>query len=377
MSHAIDPRFRDRLVTLMTDAGISAKSLSLKANVSRSYLSEIVNGVKMPSETIAQALDEALNASGQLANLIGIAALSDDRDHLAAAAANPHRVGETAVDALSRVLSAQRYLEDSVGAAAVIGPVLPQLDTVTAMAWDARGVIRSKVLYVAGQWAQYAGWLYTSMGNWDRARSWNRRSLEWATEVNDPNLIATTLSYQAHVAWLNGHVGTTIGLAQAALRDSSVYAGQRAYDAFQAARAYAYSGETIEAERLLDTANDLAGQVDGWGGEIPIWQYYREPWLWELERGLVWLYVDRWEPGCAMTAVAHLRAGLDGMPEHMRASDWAAEYMVHLAAAYIHADAPHTAREVLADARHVAQATESRRVLYKVIDRERQLRDVI
>jgi transcriptional regulator with XRE-family HTH domain len=377
MSHAIDPRFRDRLVTLMNAAGISAKALGLKANVSRSYLSEIVNGVKMPSETIAQALDDALNAGGQLANLVGIAALADDREHLAAAAANPHRIGSAAVDALSRVLSAQRYLEDSVGAAAIIGPVLPQLDTVTALARSAHGTARSGVLYVAGQWAQYAGWLYTSIGDWDQARLWNGRALEWATELNDPNLTATILSYQAHVAWLNGHVGTTIGLAQAALRDPAVYPGQRAYDAFQAARGYARSGDVVEAERLLATANDIVEQVNGWGGDIPIWQYYRQPWLWELERGLVWLYADRWQPGRAPAAVAHLRAGLDGMPEHMRASDWAAEYMTHLAAAYIRADAPHTARDVLADARQIAQATESRRVLYKVIDRERQLRDAI
>jgi transcriptional regulator with XRE-family HTH domain len=377
MPRVVDPRFRDRLVTLMTRVGTSAKALGIRANVSRSYLSEIINGIKMPSEEIAQALDDALSAGGQLVNLVSIAALADDRERLAAAAANPHRVGAAAVDALSRVLSAQRHLEDSVGAAAIIGPVVPQLDTVTAIARDARSVTRPKALYAAGQWAQYAGWLHTSMGNWDEARLWNGRALEWAIEVNDPNLIATILSYQAHVAWLNGHVSTTIGLAQAALRDPTVYPGQRAYDAFQAARAYAYSGDTLEAERLLDAANNIASQVDGWGGDVPIWQYYREPWLWELERGLVWLYVDRWRPGSAPTAAAHLRAGLDGMPEQMRASDWAAEYMVQLAATYIRADAPHFAREVLADARRVAEATGSRRVLYQVINRERQLREAI
>lgn len=377
MPHAVDPRFRDRLITLMTNAGISGKALGLKANVSRSYLSEIINGIKMPSEDIAQALDRALNAGGRLANLVSITALTDDREHLTAAAASPHRVGVAAIDAFARVLAAQRHLEDMVGAAAVLAPVLPQLDTVTAMARDAHGPVRPKALYLCGQWLQYAGWLYTSIGDWDSARAQNRRALECAVEVGDPDLTATVLSYQAHVEWLNLHASTTIGLARAALRDPAVYPGQRAYDAFQAARAYAYSGDLIEAERLLDTANSIVDEVDSWSGNVPAWQYYREPWLWELERGLVWLYVDRWQAGRAPTAVAHLRAGLDGMPEHMRASDWAAEYQVHLATAYARADAPHTAREVLADARRVAQATESRRVLYQVMDRDRQLREAI
>lgn len=378
MPHPIDPRFRDRLIALMTAVDISAKALATRASVSRSYLSEIINGVKMPSEEIAQALDRALGAGGRLANLVGIAALTGDRDELAHAAAMPHRVGDATLDALSRVLSAQRYLEDSVGAAAVIGPVLPQLDTVVTMTRNARGTIRPRILYLAGQWSQYAGWLYTSMGDWDAARLWNGRALEWATEIADPDLTATILSYQAHVAWLNLHVGTTIGLARAALRDERVYPGQRAYDALQAARGYAYSGDIVEAERLLDTADGIIGEIDSWAGETPPWQYQREPWLWELERGLVHLYLHRWESRRhAERAVAHLKAGLDGLPEEWRGADWAAEYQVHLADAYMKADAPVTAGEVLAEARRAAEVTESRRVLYKVVDRERHLRDMI
>ncbi|NJC70868.1 helix-turn-helix transcriptional regulator [Planosporangium thailandense] len=377
MPHVIDPRFRDRLVTLMKGADISAKTLAAKVPMQRSYLSEIINGRKMPSEDMARKIDQALNAGGQLANLVGVATLAGDRDHLADAAVFPHRISDTTLDALSRILNAQRYLEDSVGAAAVIGPVLPQLDTILAMARSARGTIRTRALYVAGQWAQYAGWLYTSLGEWDEARVWNGRALEWAVEIADPDLTATVLSYQAHVAWLNLHVGTTIGLARAALRDERVYPGQRAYDALQAARGYAYSGDIIEAERLLEAADRIIDQVDVWDGETPPWQYYREPWLWELERGLVHLYLNRWERGHAERAVAHLCTGYHGMPEQMHASDWAAEYRVHLANAYVKADAPHTAREVLAGARQVAEATESRRVLYRVVDLERQLRDAI
>lgn len=377
MFNVIDPRFRDLLVARMTALDLTQKQVAARAHVSRSYVSEIINGLKMPSEELAQALDRALDAGGRLANLVGIAALTGDRDHLAHAAVYPHRVNEATLDALSRVLNAQRYLEDSMGAAAVIGPVLPHLDTVATMVRNARGPIRPRVLYLAGQWGQYAGWLYTSMGDWDTARLWYGRALGWSVELDDPDLTATVVSYQAHVEWLNLHAGTTIGLARAALRDERVYPGQRAYDALQAARAYAYTGETLEAERLLDTADGIIATIDGWAGEVPIWQYYREPWLWELERGLVYLYLHRWDRRHAATAVERLRAGLDTMPDSMITSDWAAEYQVHLASAYIAADAPHTAREVLAEARTTAEATESKRVLYQVLNRERQLRELI
>lgn len=372
----VDPRFQARLTTLMIEQAISGKQLAERARVSRSYLSEIINGLKMPSEQVAKALDETLDAGGRLADLVACVALVDDLDPLAAAAANPARISPDAVRSLARVLSAQRHLEDSVGAAAVIGPVMAQVETVERMVSEATGPHRPALMQVAGQYGQFVGWLHTSLGQWPDAGLWNTRALEWATEAGDPDLIATILSYQGHVAWLRMQWGPTIGLAGAALRDRTVYVGQRAYDAFQSARAHAAIGDVTEAERMLTAGDELAEQVPLWVGEIPPWQYYRAPWLWELERGLVWRYIARWRPVQATIAVDHLRSGLAGMPEHMQSSDWAAEYMVHLAAAYLHADATQTAREVLADAKRIAEATSSRRVLRLVAGRERQLANV-
>jgi transcriptional regulator with XRE-family HTH domain len=376
--NVVDNRLKARLVTLMLEQDLTAGALAKKANVSRSYLSEIVNGQKMPSEQVAKALEEALGekAKDMLVPLVAIAALADDLDPLAYASNNPHRADQAAIDAFARVLSAQRHLEDSVGAAAVLRPSLPQMDTITAMVRCTAGPLRPKLLYVAGQWAQFLGWLHTSLGAWDEARSWNRTALEWATELGDPDLIATVLSYQAHVSWLTLSPGPTIGLSEAALRDPGVYPGQRAYDWFQAAKAYAYRGDVDEARSAMAAGAGLAAEIESWVGEVPPWQYYRAPWLWQLERGLVHLYLDRWEDGSALqaeTAVRCLRSGLDAMPEYMLASDWAAEYQVYLVAAYIQAGAAQSAREVLEDARRVAETTSSRRVLALVAGRERQL----
>jgi hypothetical protein len=175
------------------------------------------------------------------------------------------------------------------------------------------------------------------------------------------------------VSWLTLSPGPAIGLSLAALRDPAVYPGQRAYDWLQLAKAYAYRGDVDEARSAMATGAAVAAQVDSWDREVPPWQYYREPWLWVLEQGLVHLYLDRWRDGCAETAVRLLRSGLGAIPGHMLRSDWAAEYQVYLAAAYIRAGASVSAREVLEEARRVAEATSSRRVLALVTGRERQL----
>lgn len=376
MSRIVDRRFQHRLLALMQERGVSARALAAHASVSPSYLSEIANGRKMPSEQVARALDTALDAGGKLVDLVAVAALTDDREPLADAANNPHRIGQPAIDALARVLSAQRHLEDFVGAAAVVGSVIPQMETVERMVGCTAGPLRPRLMYVAAQWAQYRGWLHTSLGEWPAAQAWNRTALEWAAEVDSPDLTATILSYQAHVSWLTLRPGPTIGLSRAALRGRDVYPGQRAYDYFQTAKALAYTGEAAEAERMLAAGEESAAEVDAWAGEVPPWQYYREPWLWQLEHGLVRLYLDRTQPGNAARAVEHLRAGLAGMPEHMRASDWAAEYQVYLADAYRRAGAADFARDAVAEARQVAEATSSRRVLSMVAGRERQLRDI-
>jgi transcriptional regulator with XRE-family HTH domain len=117
--NVVDTRLKGRLVTLMLEQDLTAGALAKKASVSRSYLSEIVNGQKMPSEQVAKALEEALGekAKDMLVPLVAIAALADDLDPLAYASNNPHRADQAAIDAFARVLSAQRHLEDSVGAA--------------------------------------------------------------------------------------------------------------------------------------------------------------------------------------------------------------------------------------------------------------------
>ncbi|GAB3507695.1 hypothetical protein GCM10027521_63980 [Amycolatopsis cihanbeyliensis] len=72
-----------------------------------------------------------------------------------------------------------------IGAASALEPVGAHLRFVRSLATEARGPIRRDVVGLAGQWAQYAGWLHTAMAEWDKAASWFNRSLEWASEAED------------------------------------------------------------------------------------------------------------------------------------------------------------------------------------------------
>lgn len=370
--HIVDPQFRARLADLMRDAGLSQRSLAARAHIAPSYVSEILAGLKSPSADMAAALDAALGAGGTLARLVIPTGPAHDLDLLAAT--THHRaVSLDTIDALDGVLRAQRRLDDMVGSATLLPPVLAHLDTVTAMTVDTTGPHRPALVGMAAQWAQFAGWLHTSTGRFADAKTWFARALELAFEAEDRDMVATVISYQGHVAWLTGQIPPSTGLAEAAMRDETVYPGQRAYDAYAVARGRAAQGDLGAAERMLAVGEQLAHESDEWTGEIPPWQYYRQPWFWALERGLVRLHMARHDQRHAQAAVAELQAGIDGMPLDMRNADWCGEYLVYFAAAHHRAGQLPQARTVLGQARRIAETTRSARIQALVDARERQL----
>ena len=370
----VDPRFRARLAALLVERGMSQSQFAREANVSRSHLSEILNGVKQPSEQMARALERALGVEGQLSDLIVVASSHEDAEHLTGASARPSRVGRATLEALARVLAAQRQADDVLGSAALVGPTVAHMDTITRMVVEVQGPNRIRLVYEAAQWAQFCAWLHLSTGRHEAAAGWLSRALEWAVECGDPDLTATVLSYQAHASWLTLRFGQAVGLASAALRDTRVCPQQRAYDLFQVARGYAAGGSLVDAELALAEADRVVDSCDGWPKPLPPWQYYRGQWLWRLERGLVWEYYARFDASRSAVAVAELLQGLEGIPAELRGSDWSAEYMVHLAAAYRGGGGLEQADDLLEQARVVATNTSSRRVLRMVADQERALR---
>lgn len=254
----------------------------------------------------------------------------EDEERLVLAAARPARTDTAVVGSLGTILAAQRRVEDAVGAAPLIAPVRAQLATIEGMVVDARGPVRAQLLDVAGQWAQFAGWLHTSVGRPGEALTYLGRTLQWASEIDDRHLVGSVMSWQGYIAERRGELGSMIGLSQAGQR---VRRGtpDRVTALYQEARARARLGEANEVHRLTEAAAAEAAEA----APARPWEYYYDRnGIFGLEHGLIYRILGRTDPSYNARAVEHLTAGLDVLSEDMRSSEWAGAFLFQLALAY-------------------------------------------
>ena len=214
----------------------------------------------------------------------------DDEERIISAARSPRRYDPGVVDALSTVLSGQRHAEDLIGSTSLIEPVKAQLAVVGDLVTEARGDMRTNVLDVSSQWAQFAGWLNANNRQFSEANRLYSLALEWALEADKPNMIATALSMQGHVAWLAGKASPMIGLSRAAQRDNRASPGVRALATQQEARGIALSkeGGIADIDRKFDQAQELAAQAAEKPENEPPWIYFFSPDYLTLQRGLAY-----------------------------------------------------------------------------------------
>jgi hypothetical protein len=253
----------------------------------------------------------------------------DDEERLISAARSPRRYDPGVVDALSTVLSGQRHAEDVIGSTSLIEPVKAQLTVVGNLVTEARGDVRTNVLDISSQWAQFAGWLQANNRQFGEANRLYGLALEWALEADKPNMIATALSMQGHVAWLAGQASPMIGLSRAAQRDNRASPGVRALAIQQEARGIALSGEAgiADTDRKFDHAEELVAQSAEKPENEPPWIYFFSPDYLTLQRGLAYRLLGEY-----YRANELLTAGLSAIPEDMRQSDWvASHYLLQLA----------------------------------------------
>jgi hypothetical protein len=223
-----------------------------------------------------------------------------------------------------------------IGSEPLIDPVRGQLATIERLVVDARGPIRPKIVNVAGQWLQYAGWLYINTGRAPAAAAMLDRALEHAIETDDINLTSEVMGFKGHLAWERGRVAAMIGLRAAARRgDGRLFPGEAAIAASQQARGHAVFGEAYETERLIELADDLADQARERREETPPWLYYQVDGFFELHRGQAWRYLGRDDPAYNHRAIDALIDGLSKLPADMRGSEWAGEFVYQLGRAHL------------------------------------------
>jgi transcriptional regulator with XRE-family HTH domain len=360
----------------MAERGMSLRGLARAAHYDPSHLSKVLNGHKPASPYLAVRLDDALGAGGTLMTLVsrrtvltGTAAIATipllgtlDAERLEWAQRHPPRIDSGVVESLAIVLAAQRRAEDSAGPRAVMKPVLAQLAEIEDLVRQARGPLRPALVEVAQQWAQYGAYLHRDNGNPAGDRALLSQALEWAEEVGDRTMTATVFVQLGNMALAAGELGTAIGLAQAAQRDKTVDAGQRAEGTDLEARTHAQAGDTAAAERKIDETADLAGQLTERTQDRHQWLYWMTPAFFECTRGAAFgLLAD--EPRYRERAVAALEAGYAGLPDDQRSSAWTAPTLARLAAVHVRAGDAGEASAVALQCADIARMTGSVRLL--------------
>ncbi|RKS79269.1 hypothetical protein BZB76_0721 [Actinomadura pelletieri DSM 43383] len=281
----------------------------------------------------------------------------DDEERLILAAARPVRTDMVVVRTLATILAAQRRLEDSIGSAPLIAPTRAQLAAIEDMIGEARAPVRGELLDVAGQWAQFAGWLHTSNEQYSDALACFGRALEWATEIDDRHLIGSVLSWRGYIAERRGQIGSMIGLSQAGQRVRRGTA-DRVTALYQEARARALLGEATEVDRLTETAAAEAEETQP--AEARPWEYYYErPGIFGLEHGLIYRILGRTDRSQNATAVEHLNAGLNVLSADMRSSEWAGAFLYQLALAYRQAEEPEEVMRVVEELERIVNRLRS------------------
>ncbi|RBQ20955.1 hypothetical protein DP939_07805 [Spongiactinospora rosea] len=239
----------------------------------------------------------------------------------------------------------------------MVEPVSAQLAVIGTLLAEARGPIRTSVVDIGSQWAQFAGWLNANAGRLSDANHWYGIALEWATEANDHDMIGTALNMKGHLAWMSGKTSQMISLSEAASRRGASR-GVRSLARQQAARGYAITGDYEETERRLDQAEVLAWAAADHPEDEPDWIYFFDPHFLQMQRGLAYSILGR-----HTAAIDLLLTGLAAVPGDIRRSEWVGWYVSRLATAHAREGDPESACRVSAEAVEIARATDAGRLL--------------
>jgi len=234
----------------------------------------------------------------------------DGLERLTWAQHHPARIDSTAVECLADVLATTRRAEDALGSAVMLRPALAQLQVIEDLVRYAPAPVRTALLDVAQQWAQFTAWLCRDTLDIQGAGACHARALEWATEIGDHTMISSVLAEKSWMATSAGRPGAAISLAQAAQHDAGAAPEQLTRAAIFEATAHAMAGDATAADRKLGEAQALAAAFPD---KRRPWLYWMTPEWVHREAGIAssYLAADRRWHARAVTALG--TPGSDGL----------------------------------------------------------------
>ena len=249
---------------------------------------------------------------------------------------------------------------------ALIG-VRTQLDIIEILLRDIRPPVRQQVLQLAARYAESAAWLYEDSGDKAAAHRWTGRSMEWAVEAGDQQMVSWTLFRRSQQATTAGDSAQVAGLATAAQRQAGVMpAPARAAILQQLAHAYALDGDETSCHKTLDKALALAASDDPGDASSGHGSFCTPGYL-EMQRGICWLRLSK-----PVRAIASFDMAISSMPAIYRRDRGVA--LSGQAAALAAAGEAEQAAVAAGQALGIAQDSGSGRILNMVIPLADRLR---
>lgn len=315
--------FGQAIVRLRTEKQISQARLARAVRVDQGSLSRYERDKRKPDRDIAALLDHELEAGGALLELWVPSASDllnpDEKDRVVHNLEHPSRLDSGTVDALAKVLAAQRRLDDSLGPEAIMGATMSQLSLVESLLRDVRGPHRDLLAEVVAESVQFAGWLYAETRRDRDAVRLLGRAEELADELENGTLVAQALNFRGYLARQQQKPARVARLFHSAHSTPGAHPAQRIGDAAQAAQGYANLGDINEAHRLLGVATEL---MDSAGADQPPGTaYWLLPKFHHLNIGLAYAAI-----GDQANAADHLRDGLAALPVDQQGAMWVVEY---------------------------------------------------
>ncbi|WP_032712294.1 helix-turn-helix domain-containing protein [Salinispora arenicola] len=313
-----DLSFSERMRQLRRARGISLRGLARCTFYGKTYLHELETGVKPPTKAVAQRVDDALGAEGELVALTAAGPSIGRRGFVIAAglaAALPHtllvhgrRVGAATPRQIAERTARLRRLDNYLGGADTHDLYAAEVHSTTQLIKDGSysEATGRQLLAVLAEQAQLAGWAAFDAGRHSDADRLYRTSLAAARDADNPPLIGNALAFLAYQQLDLGKPATATAAASCDAADTAT-PGVRALLNLRAGWAYAVTGDAALTQKHLDQGTAcLAGHDDR---PEPDWVWWVDRVEGDIMAGRCWAVLNR--PLRAIPVLERALAGFD------------------------------------------------------------------
>lgn len=273
------------------EAGLSLNQLAERVHYHKGYLSKIENGQKCPSEGLARQCDAELRAGGDLLALAtrpvpGAPELADipytadswtlhqtpdmtlfmprpDNEGTVPPSALISEIGSRAAltaagfASFVSILVEYRRLGHQTGPSALLPGLISQTRVLMNLARHAAEPMRARLLGLAGQYAEYTGWLTQEAGDDRAALWWTDMAVQLAHRAGHRDMASHALIRKALISMYREDGRRTVELAVRAQQDTGASPRVRGLAAQREAQGYALMGDYANCQRALNRSAGL------------------------------------------------------------------------------------------------------------------------